>query len=227
VGAFCASADVNSCSQFWIELTSYIAAMVDDVPHSGVPANSVHTGGRSVETDGADESVGNAGSEPSNVEMERGLGGIAFREQIVAHPYVKDYDAIEGEGPERWLGQFDVTNWGLLAAYVDGQRIGGAVIAHDAANVDLLERRTDLAALWDLRVEPAMRRFGVGRALFSAAEVWARERRCTQLQLETQNINVPACRFYLNMNCWLRSIDRFAYPNLPTEIRLLWIKELR
>jgi hypothetical protein len=42
--------------------------MVDDVPHSGVPANSVHTGGRSVESDGADESVGNAGSDPSNVE---------------------------------------------------------------------------------------------------------------------------------------------------------------
>lgn len=42
--------------------------MVEEVPHSGVPANSVHAGGRSVETEGADESVGNAGSDPSNVE---------------------------------------------------------------------------------------------------------------------------------------------------------------
>jgi GNAT superfamily N-acetyltransferase len=158
--------------------------------------------------------------------VERGLGGIALREQIVDHPYVKDYDAIEGEGPVRWLRQFDVSNWGLLAAYVDGKRIGGAVVAHDTANVDLLERRSDLAALWDLRVEPAMRRFGVGRALFSAAEVWARERQCAYFQIETQNTNVPACRFYLNMNCGLRSIDRFAYPHLPTESRLLWIKEL-
>jgi GNAT superfamily N-acetyltransferase len=128
---------------------------------------------------------------------EGGMGGTTLHEQIVDHPYVKDYDAIKGEGPMRWLGRFDVTNWGLKAAYVDGKRIGGAVIAYDTSNVDLLEHRTDLAVLWDLRVEPMMRRFGVGRSLFSAAEEWARERQCTQLQIETQNINVPACRFYL------------------------------
>ena len=158
--------------------------------------------------------------------VERGLGGIAFHEQVLAHPYQKDYDAAEGDGPARWLSQFDVTNWGLLAAYVDGTRIGGAVIAFDTSSVDLLERRIDLAALWDLRVEPAMRRSGVGRALFSAAEMWSRERGCSQLQIETQNSNVPACRFYLNMGCSLRSIDRLAYRDLPTEIRLLWVKEL-
>jgi GNAT superfamily N-acetyltransferase len=158
--------------------------------------------------------------------LEEGWGGITLREQFVEQPYEKDYDAAEGEGPERWLTQFDVTNWGLMAAYADGVRIGGAVVAYDTPDVDLLERRTDLAALWDLRVQPAMRRSGVGRVLFSAAEAWARERQCTQLQIETQNINVPACRFYLNMNCSLRSIDRFAYPDLPAEIRLLWIKQL-
>lgn len=158
--------------------------------------------------------------------LEGGMGGITLHEQIVDHPYVKDHDAIKGDGPTRWLTRFDVTNWGLKTAYVDGKRIGGAVIAHDTASVDLLEHRTDLAILWDLRVEPAMRRFGVGRSLFYAAEEWARERRCTQLQIETQNVNVAACRFYMNMNCVLRSIDRFAYPNLPAEIQLLWIKEL-
>lgn len=158
--------------------------------------------------------------------LEGGLGGMALDERIVDHPYIKDYDAIKGEGPSRWLTEFDLTNWGLLAAYVEGRRIGGAVIAHNTADVDLLERRTDLAALWDLRVEPAMRRSGVGRSLFAAAEDWARERQCTELQIETQNVNVPACRFYLSMNCALRSIDRLAYPDLPDEARLLWIKEL-
>jgi hypothetical protein len=30
----------------------------------------------------------------------------------VADPYVKDYDAIEGEGPSRWAKRFDVSTWG-------------------------------------------------------------------------------------------------------------------
>jgi GNAT superfamily N-acetyltransferase len=158
--------------------------------------------------------------------VDGGLGGIAFREQIVDEPYVKDYDARDGEGPTRWLTQFDTSNWGFMAAYVDGRRMGGAVIAFSSPGVDLLERRTDLAALWDLRVDPGIRRSGVGRALFSAAEVWARDRECTQLLIETQNTNVPACRFYLDMGCFLRSIDRLAYPDIPGESRLLWIKEL-
>jgi GNAT superfamily N-acetyltransferase len=155
-----------------------------------------------------------------------GMGGITLREQIVYPPFVKDYDAIKGKGPARWLTRFDTTNWGLIAAYVNGDRIGGAVIAHDAADVDLLENRTDLAVLWDIRVEPAERGVGVGRQLFRAVEAWARARRCTQLEVETQTNNVPACHFYRKMGCSIRSIDRFAYPNLPTEVRLLWMKDL-
>ena len=157
---------------------------------------------------------------------EGGIGGITLRERIVEHPYAKDYDAIKGEGPQRWLTRFDLKNCGLKAAYVDGKRVGGAVIAFDTPGIYLLDDRNDLAELWDLRVEPAMRGLGVGRSLFLAAEQWARERRCTQLQVETQNVNVSACHFYLRMGCELRGIDRFAYPDLPTEVRLLWLKYL-
>jgi hypothetical protein len=37
-----------------------------------------------------------------------------------------------------------------------------------------------------------------------------------------QNINAAACYFCQTMGCTLRSIDRFAYPGLPSETRLLW-----
>jgi hypothetical protein len=37
---------------------------------------------------------------------------------------------------------------------------------------------------------------------------------------------VPACRFYQKMGCTLGAIDRFAYPGLPAEVRLLWWKAL-
>jgi len=45
--------------------------------------------------------------------------------------------------------------------------------------------------------------------------------------VETQNVNVPACRFYARMGCVLGGIHRFAYPELPGEARLLWYKALR
>ncbi len=44
-----------------------------------------------------------------------GLGGFRLVEQPVA-PYVKDYDATEEGGPERWAKQFDLTNWGFFLA---------------------------------------------------------------------------------------------------------------
>jgi GNAT superfamily N-acetyltransferase len=155
-----------------------------------------------------------------------GLGGMTFSEAHVQEPWIKDYDAIKGEGPTRWVKRFDVTNWGLIAAHNDGRRVGGAVVAFNTAGVNLLEGRSDLAVLWDIRVHPDDRSAGVGTMLFRSAEMWARARDCRSLKIETQNINVPACRFYRRMGCELGSIDRYAYPDLPHEVQLTWFKEL-
>ncbi len=154
-------------------------------------------------------------------------GGLVLAERAVAAPYVKDYDGIRGEGPERWAARFDVSRWGMLVARVDAMRVGGAVVAFDTEGVDMLEGRRDLAVLWDLRVAPEMRGRGVGAALFRAAEAWAIARGCRQLKVETQNINVDACRFYARQGCVLGAIHRFAYPDLPDEAMLLWYKDLR
>lgn len=86
--------------------------------------------------------------------------------------------------------------------------------------------RDDVAVLWDIRVLPRERGGGVGSALFRAAGGWARTRGCRRLTIETQNINVPACRFYQKMGCTLGAIDRFAYPGQPAEVQLLWWKAL-
>ena len=90
----------------------------------------------------------------------------------------------------------------------------------------MLEGRSDLAVLWDIRVQPDARRSGVGSALFEAAERWSREQGCAQLKVETQNTNAPACRFYQRHGCRLARVNRNAYPTLPEEIQLLWYKEL-
>jgi GNAT superfamily N-acetyltransferase len=115
--------------------------------------------------------------------IDGGLGGIALAERAVETPYVKDYDAIAGNGPERWLERFDTARWGLLLAGDGGTPVGGAVIAYDAPDVELLEGRRDVAVLWDLRVAPAHRGRGLGSALFGAARAWAAERDCALLKI--------------------------------------------
>jgi GNAT superfamily N-acetyltransferase len=90
----------------------------------------------------------------------------------------------------------------------------------------MLEGRADLAVLWDIRVAPAARRHGVGTALFEAAQIWALDNGCRQLKIETQNINVAACRFYARQGCVLRAARHGVYPECPDEIQLLWYKDM-
>ena len=160
------------------------------------------------------------------VLIDGGLGGIRLSEVPVEEPWIKNYDAIRGEGPTRWAKRFDVTNWGLIAAHAGERRVGGAVVAYNTGGVNMLEGRSDLAVLWDIRVHPEARSAGVGTELFHAAVRWARERGCRTMKVETQNINVPACRFYRHVGCSLGTIDRFAYPEHPNEVQLLWFKDL-
>ena len=155
-----------------------------------------------------------------------GLGGMSLTMTPVADPYVKDYDAIAGQGPARWAERFDVSNWGFIGACRDGTRVGGAVIAFRTADLHMLDGRDDVAVLWDIRVAPGQRGAGVGSALFRAAANWARAHGCGWLKIETQNVNAAACCFYQKMGCALGAIDRFAYPEQPHEVQLLWWKAL-
>lgn len=159
------------------------------------------------------------------VPIDNGLGGLTFTEETVT-PYVKDYDAFENERPSSWSKQFDISRWGIFAAFENGQCVGGATVAWNTPEVKMLEGRKDLACLWDLRVHPDYRDKGIGRKLFSYAVNWAREKQCRRLKIETQNINVPACRFYARQGCELRGINRYAYGEVLDEIQFLWYRDL-
>ncbi|MEQ1757103.1 MAG: GNAT family N-acetyltransferase [Vicinamibacterales bacterium] len=143
----------------------------------------------------------------------------------LAEPYAKDYDAV-GEPPTEWPRQFDISPWSFFAAFEHGRRVGGATVACRTPSLDMLEGRHDLVVLWDIRVAPSARRRGVGAALFSAATEWAAATGYQELKVETQNVNVPACRFYERHGCVLRSANRGMYAELPEEIQLLWYKRL-
>ena len=155
-------------------------------------------------------------------EIDNGFGGFRLVEERVHLPYVKDYDCDKGEGPTRWRNQWNIDHWGVLSAFNGNQRVGGAVVAYDTEGVFMLEGRKDLAVLWDMRVHPDFRGKGIGAKLFQRAVNWAKSRNCRNFKVETQNINVPACRFYATCGCKLGAINRYAYPNHINEVQLIW-----
>jgi ribosomal protein S18 acetylase RimI-like enzyme len=157
---------------------------------------------------------------------QQGLGGLTLTAERADVPWWKDYDADPISNPSKWASMFDLSSWTVLVAWQEQQRMGGAVLAWNSAWLDMLEGRVDLAVLWDLRVAPESRGHGVVAALFRAAERVAIARGVRTLKVETQNINVPACRFYAGQGCTLGAIHRFAYPTFPDEVQLLWYKEL-
>jgi len=162
------------------------------------------------------------------VLLNYGLGGILMRETPVEKPYIKDYDSYE-ETPLDWPKKFDVSKWVFLLAMMNGvTAVGAAAVAFDTTGVFMLEARKNLAVLWDIRVRPEAR--GVGIMLFRYAANWSRVQSCTQMKIETQNVNVPACRFYQRMGATLGEIHRFGYAAVAEvvhEVMLCWYLDLR
>ena len=162
--------------------------------------------------------------------VDGGLGGIRLHEQKVAPSYTKDYDSYdEAERPMQWPHRFDIRNWGIFLASANSQHVGGAAVAYNTAGVHMLAGRKDLAVLWDIRVHPDSRRRGIGTELFRYAAQWAKQRGCKQLKIETQNINVAACRFYAKQGCHLEEINKYAYAHRPAiahEVMLIWYLDL-
>jgi GNAT superfamily N-acetyltransferase len=156
--------------------------------------------------------------------VDEGLGGILLHE-VPVRPYIKDYDM--DESPVDWPQRFDTTNWGFFLAKIGDRLVGAVAVAFDTTGVFMLEARKDLSVLWDIRVRPEVR--GVGIPLFRHAVDWSRLRGCTQMKIETQNVNVPACRFYQRMGAHLGEIHRYGYTAVPAvahEVMLNWYLDL-
>jgi len=156
------------------------------------------------------------------LDVTQKAGEYELRERQLDRPFRKDYDSFES--PMEWPTRFDVSNWILIGAFDGDTRLGGAIGAANTPGIDILEGRSDLCVLWDLRIAPEARRRGVGSALFRAIEAWAVNRNCRELKVETQNTNVAACRFYARQGCTLLQVNHGAYSDLPDELQLFWRK---
>lgn len=163
--------------------------------------------------------------------VDGGLGGFRLVEERLKIPYIKDYDRKGEDRPSAWAKEFDLSRWGILLACEDGRPMGGAAVVLDATFLPMDRfQRNDLAVLWDIRVQPEARGRGIGKALFRRAAEWARANGYGQLGMETQNVNVAACRFYARQGCKLGAIHRYGYigcADVAHEAMLLWYLELQ
>jgi len=161
------------------------------------------------------------------VQIDKGIGGIKFVEREVI-PYIKNNDEF-GSGAVNWHKRFDTSNW-VRFAVIDKEKnfIGGATVAYNTENVNMLEGRIDITVLWDLRVHPKYRGIGIGRALIDKVAEWSKSKDCVMIKIETQNSNVRACRFYSAMGCRLGGIKMHNYKEkgLENEIMLFWYLDL-
>jgi streptothricin acetyltransferase len=91
------------------------------------------------------------------------------------------------------------------------------------------ERWHNAARLWNIHIDRAYRRHGLGRELVNRTLAWAREQGLRGLVLETQTNNLPACRFYQSLGFKLCGLDDHFYSNddiRVNEVAIFWWREI-
>ncbi|WP_097943435.1 GNAT family N-acetyltransferase [Streptomyces sp. ms115] len=136
--------------------------------------------------------------------VETAENGFTLREIPVDPPLTKVFPADEDENVSADEGdqelQGDPT---FLALAPDGSLAGFVSVAYARWN-----RRLTIE---DIEVVPDHRGRGVGRALMSRAEEFARERGAGHIWLEVTNINAPAIHAYRRMGFALCGLDTSLY----------------
>jgi GNAT superfamily N-acetyltransferase len=151
-------------------------------------------------------------------------GGPRFEELRLAQPLVLDSDAHER--PQEWAARRDLGRWTMLRAFDGTEPVGGAIVAVNPDEHWFFPEDARQAVLWDLRVAEGSRQRGVGRQLLAEAARCATDAGCNRLAIETQDVNVAACRLYASAGAVLGEVRHGAYSNHPDEVAVLWFLDL-
>ena len=124
--------------------------------------------------------------------------GVIHYSVVRVQPYVKQY-GFEQDDYSDFISNSEST---VYFAYVDGLLAGQIVLKRNWNNY---------AWINDFVVDVEFRRHGIGCALMQQAVVWAKDKQLPGIMLETQDVNVPACRFYEKFGLTLRGFDTHLY----------------
>lgn len=128
---------------------------------------------------------------------------------------VEPYEKILSVDAEDYTTFIDNPQKVIFFADVDGKPVG---------QIKLIPWWNKFAYVEELIVDTEFRGKGVGSALMMRAVEWAREQNFPGITLETQDNNVPACKFYEKCGFVLTGFDLYAYKNFSnaSEIALYW-----
>jgi ribosomal protein S18 acetylase RimI-like enzyme len=124
--------------------------------------------------------------------------------QPLAQPFSKNYwDCLTGEDLLRYEGF--LAEGFSLGAYQDGQWVGVALAQ--------IQRWNGVLTVWELHVDPACRRQGIGRCLLDELARRAQIAGLRALAVETQNTNAAAIHFYCKAGFSIEGFDLSFYTN--------------
>ncbi len=138
---------------------------------------------------------------------------------------VKDIPIYEKSYSEEPTGQADDTD---DSEYINNpdQVVYLAFAEQQAVGRIVLKKNWNRYALIDMiQVDKQFRRHGIGRQLMEQAKRWALERGLPGIMLETQSINVQACRFYERCGFVIGGFDQYVYKGIPAvsgEVAVYW-----
>jgi GNAT superfamily N-acetyltransferase len=138
-------------------------------------------------------------------------GKWTWKEELFDIPYEKQYPVDELDY-RIYIGNPNKT---IFLAYADNQCAG---------QIRLRRNWNKFCCIEDIAVARQYRRMGLGTRLIDAAVQWAKDGGMPGLMLETQDINLAACRFYQRCGFILGGVDTMLYRNFPNckEKALFW-----
>jgi ribosomal protein S18 acetylase RimI-like enzyme len=158
----------------------------------------------------------------SILALEKSGTGLELGWQLVEHALPQPFD-------KGALYDFDeIAQGDILARLERPDDTYQRVAEYNDQLVGLLDMElqpwNDTALLWNLMIDLDFRGQGLGRRLWHRALEFAREAEVRAIMIETQNNNVPACKFYARMGCQLVGMNEVYYANdgSQTEVALFW-----
>ena len=138
-------------------------------------------------------------------------GKWTWTEELFETPYEKQYPDDELDYSE-YIGNPDKI---IFMAYVDNQCVG---------QIRLRRNWNKYCYIEDIAVAREYQGMGLGRELINAVIQWAKKGGMQGLMLETQDVNLAACRFYHRCGFVLGAVDTMLYGNCPNkdEKALFW-----
>src|SRR5690554_836230 len=125
-----------------------------------------------------------------------------YTEEIFSEPYFKEYEDDDID-----ISYIEEEDKVVFFYYAENNCIG---------RIKICSNWNGYAIIKDIAVAKEYRKNGVGTALLNKAIEWAMDNNFGGLMLETQDINLSACRFYTKNHFVIGAVDTMLYSNLST-----------